>query len=322
MARRRQRAPRIDGILNINKPYGITSMDVVRRVKRASGQRRVGHGGTLDPIATGVIPVCMGQATRLMEDVVGGAKTYLAAVELGVSTDTYDALGEVTGRGDASGVTRADVEGALPAFTGDILQTPPMYSALKRDGKRLYDLARAGVEVEREARPVTVHSIAVREWAPPVVTLEVDCGKGFYVRSLAHDLGEALGCGGHMKALTRLRSGAFRVEDALTPDEVEERFADGSWREAVHSPDIALRGLRALVVGQRVEEMIRNGRFFESGGESGGDVDGCADAPPKASERRRAYSADGRFLATVVFDAELRVWRPEKVFSLSYPGEN
>ena len=310
MARRRQQAPRIDGILNIDKPYGITSMDVVRRVKRASGQRRVGHGGTLDPIATGVIPVCMGQATRLMEDVVGGAKTYLAGVELGVSTDTYDALGEVTGRRDASGVTRADVEGELPAFTGDILQVPPMYSALKRDGKRLYDLARAGVEVEREARPVTVHSIGVREWAPPVVTLEVECGKGFYVRSLAHDLGEALGCGGHMKTLARLRSGAFRVEDALTLDEVEERFADGSWGEAAHSPDVALRGLRAVIVGARVEEMIRNGRFFEAGE---------ASAQPRASERCRAYSTDGRFLATVAFDAELRVWRPEKVFALSYP---
>ena len=190
------------------------------------------------------------------------------------------------------------------------MQVPPMYSALKREGKRLYDLARAGVEVEREARPVTVHSIALREWAPPVVTLEVECGKGFYVRSLAHDLGEALGCGGHMKALARLRSGAFRVEDALTLDEVEERFADGSRRDVVHSPDVALLGLRAVIVGKRVEEMIRNGRFFEAG-----------DAPgqPKPSERCRAYSTDGRFLATVVFDAELRVWRPEKVFELSYP---
>ena len=218
----------IDGILNIDKPYGITSMDVVRRVKRASGQRRVGHSGTLDPIATGVIPVCLGQATRLMEDVVGGAKSYLASIELGASTDTYDALGEVTERRDPSGVSLADIEGALPEFTGDILQVPPMYSALKRDGKRLYDLARAGVEVEREPRPVTVHGIALEGWEPPVVTLEVDCGKGFYMRSLAHDLGQALGCGGHMKTLARLRSGAFSVEDALPLEEAEERFADGS----------------------------------------------------------------------------------------------
>lgn len=314
MARRRQRAPQIDGILNIDKPYGITSMDVVRRVKRASGQRRVGHGGTLDPIATGVIPVCMGQATRLMEDVVGGTKTYLASIELGVSTDTYDAQGEVTERRDPSGVSLADIEAVLPAFTGDILQAPPMYSALKRQGKRLYDLARAGVEIEREPRPVTVHAITLREWKPPIVKLEIDCGKGFYVRSLAHDIGEALGCGAHMNALNRLRSGAFRVQDALTLDEVEERFACGDWREIVHSPDIALRNLRALIVGKPVEEMIRNGRFFDPG-----DAAGDAHTPPKPSERCRAYSTDGRFLATLTFDPDLQQWRPEKVFALSYP---
>ncbi len=299
----------IDGILNIDKPYGITSMDVVRRIKRAAGQRRVGHGGTLDPIATGVIPVCLGQATRLMEDVVGGSKSYLASIELGASTDTYDALGGVTEQRDASGVSLGDIEGELPAFVGDILQAPPMYSALKRDGKRLYELARAGVEVEREARPVTVQGIAVKGWAPPVVTLRVDCGKGFYVRSLAHDLGQALGCGGHMKALVRLRSGAFSIEDALSLDEAEERFEDGSWRESVHSPDVALRGLRAIIVGTRVEEMVRNGRAI--------DADG---AHPQPGERCRAYTTDGRFLAIVVFDAELRRWKPEKVFALGYGG--
>ena len=309
----RARGPAIDGILNIDKPYGITSMDVVRRVKRASGQRRVGHGGTLDPIATGVIPVCMGQATRLMEDVVGGSKSYLASIELGVSTDTYDALGEVTGRCDPSGVALADVEGEVAAFVGDILQVPPMYSALKRDGKRLYDLARAGVEVEREARPVVVHGIALQDWAPPVVTLQVDCGKGFYMRSLAHDLGEALGCGGHMKTLARLRSGAFAVEDALSLDEAEERFADGSWREVVHSPDVALQGMRALIVGSRVEAMIRNGRSFDVGGGEG---------QARAGERCRAYASDGRFLAIVVFDADLRQWKPDKVFALRYPDDN
>ena len=306
----RQRAPRIDGILNIDKPYGMTSMDVVRRIKRASGQRRVGHGGTLDPIATGVIPVCLGVATRLMEDVVGGSKSYLASIELGASTDTYDAEGEVTERSDATGVTLADVEGALPEFMGDILQVPPMYSALKRDGKRLYDLARAGVEVEREARAVRVDAITLRDWKPPVVTLQVDCGKGFYVRSLAHDVGEALGCGGHLKALSRLRSGAFTIEDALSLDEAEERFADGSWRECVHSPDVALGDLRAIVVGGGTEEMLRNGRAFDNG---------VSCQAPEPGERCRAYSTDGRFLATVAYDAELRRWKPEKVFALSYP---
>ena len=302
--------PRIDGILNIDKPYGITSMDVVRRIKRASGQRRVGHGGTLDPIATGVIPVCLGLATRLMEDVVGGSKSYLASVELGISTDTYDALGEVVERRDASGISLADVKGAIPAFVGDILQVPPMYSALKRDGKRLYDLARAGVEIEREARPVTVHGITLQDWTPPVATIQVDCGKGFYMRSLANDLGQTLDCGGNLKTLTRLKSGAFTVEDALSLDEAEERFADGSWREVVHSPDIALRNLRAIVVGKRTEDMLRNGRAFDIRG---------ASQQAQLGERCRAYSTDGRFLATAIFDADLRRWRPEKVFALNYP---
>ncbi len=306
----RQRAPRIDGILNIDKPYGMTSMDVVRRIKRASGQRRVGHGGTLDPIATGVIPVCLGVATRLMEDVVGGSKSYLASIELGVSTDTYDALGEVTERGDASRVSLADIERALAPFAGDILQVPPMYSALKRDGKRLYDLARAGVEVEREARPVSVQAITLIDWKPPVLTVQIDCGKGFYVRSLAHDVGEALGCGGHLKALSRLRSGAFTIEDALSLDEAEERFADGAWQESVNSPDVALDDLRAVIVGKRTEEMLRNGRSFDNG---------VSSQAPKPGERCRAYSTDGRFLATVTYDGELRQWKPEKVFALRYP---
>ena len=306
----RQRAPRIDGILNIDKPYGITSMDVVRRIKRVSGQRRVGHGGTLDPIATGVIPVCIGLATRLMEDVVGGSKSYLATIELGASTDTYDALGEVTDRGDSSQVLLPDIESALSQFTGNILQVPPMYSALKRNGKRLYDLARAGMEIEREARPVNIDAITLEDWTPPVITLQIDCGKGFYVRSLAHDVGQALGCGGHLRALSRLQSGAFTIEDALSLDEAEACFADGTWRDSVASPDAALTSLRAIIVGKHTEDMLRNGRSFDNG---------ISSQAPKSGERCRAYSTDGRFLATVFYDSELRHWRPEKVFELNYP---
>ena len=306
---RKARKPAIDGILNIDKPYGATSMDVVRRIKRASGQRRVGHGGTLDPVATGVLPICLGQATRMMEDLINGGKTYRADVELGVATDTYDALGEITAHADASGVSVGDVERALDGFVGDIRQAPPMYSALKRDGKRLYELARAGVEVEREARPVVVHGITLQGWAPPIATIEVRCGRGFYMRSLAHDLGQALGCGGHLKTLKRLRCGGFSVSDAASIDEMEERFADGSWRDATHAPDVALLGLRAVIVGKRGEDMIRNGRAVE--GVAG-------DSPPIDGERGRAYSVDGRFLATLAYDGGLRRWRPEKVFALDY----
>lgn len=307
---RKTREPAIDGILNIDKPYGATSMDVVRRIKRASGQRRVGHGGTLDPVATGVLPICLGQATRMMEDLINGGKTYRADVELGTATDTYDALGEITAHADASGVSVGDVERALRDFVGDVRQAPPMYSALKRDGKRLYELARAGVEVEREARPVMVHGITLQGWTPPIATIEVRCGRGFYMRSLAHDLGQALGCGGHLKTLERLRCGGFSVSDAVSIDEMEERFADGSWRDAMHAPDVVVMELRAVIVGKRGEDMIRNGRA----------VDGAAgDSPPIDGERGRAYSVDGRFLATLTYDGGLRRWRPEKVFALNYP---
>ena len=307
--------PQIDGILNIHKPYGMTSMDVVRRVKRAVRQRRVGHGGTLDPIATGVLPVFLGQATRLMEHVVGSGKAYLTSVELGITTDTYDALGEITARADASAVSaisREDIERALPDFSGEILQVPPMYSALKRDGKRLYDLARAGIEVEREARPVVVHSLALTEWTPPIATLEIRCGKGFYVRSLAHDIGQALGCGGNMKSLARLKSGAFAIEKAVSIEEMEDNFADGNWRNIVHSPDAALRDMRALVVCKRLEEMIRNGRAFDAA---------TANTAARPNERARAYTTDGIFLAIVAHDVPTQQWRPEKVFALNYPDQ-
>lgn len=299
-----------DGILVVNKPYGVSSMAVVRRVKRASGQRRVGHAGTLDPIATGVLPVCIGQATRLMEDIVSGGKIYRAGVEFGVATDTYDALGEITASADPSAVTLDAISRALERFKGGIMQTPPMFSALKRQGKRLYDLARAGVEVEREPRPVKVHGIAVQSWQPPMLTIDISCGKGFYVRSLAHDLGQALGCPAHMKSLIRLRSGAFAIADSMTIDEVEDAFASGDWRCAVHAPDAALQGMRAAIVGSRAEDMLRNGRAIDAA---------PLDPMPHDGERVRAYSADGRFIAALSFDAATRRFRPDKVFALRYP---
>lgn len=310
MAKRQK--PQINGVLNMHKPYGITSMDVVRRVKRAVRQGRVGHGGTLDPIATGVLPVFLGQATRLMEHVAGGGKTYLTSIELGITTDTYDALGKITARADASAVSaisHEDIERALHDFSGEILQVPPMYSALKRDGKRLYELARAGVEIEREARSVVVHSVTLNAWIPPIATLEIHCGKGFYVRSLAHDIGQALGCGGHMKLLARLKSSVFAIENAVSIEEMEDRFADGSWHNIVHSPDAALHDMRALVVGKRLEDMIRNGRAFDAG---------AANKAVRTDERCRVYTTDGRFLAIVTYDAPTQQWRPEKVFALNY----
>ena len=299
----------VDGILNVDKPASITSMDVVRRIKRASGLKRVGHGGTLDPIATGVIPVCLGQATRMMEYLIDGTREYRAEIELGVETDTYDALGKVTERKDPSSVTRQDFERSLEAFMGPIEQVPPMYSALKRQGKRLYELARAGVEVEREARKVEVMSIELLDSAPPVFTIDITCGRGFYMRSLAHDLGQELGCGAHMKSLVRRRSGPFSLADAITLEDLEHRFEDGLWQESLYAPDVVVGHMRAAIVGKNVEDMIRHGRPLPSGLRIpfSGPNDQC-----------RVYGTDGRFLAILSFNASEGQWQPERVFAFSY----
>ena len=298
---------RVDGFLNVDKPYGITSMELVRRVKRACGVKRVGHGGTLDPVATGVVPVCLGQATRLMEYVIDGTKDYRAIIELGVETDTYDSLGQVMARSDPSRVDRAAVERALEPFQGAIRQVPPMYSALKKQGKRLYELARAGIEVEREPRDVKVLSTTLLDWSAPLVTVEVTCGRGFYMRSLAHDLGQALGCGAHLKSLIRLRTGPFRVADAIALPEAGEPFpAEVGWQGAVHAPDVVLSGLPAVIVGTQREGMLRNGRGFPSRSRLTDSGDGA---------RCRAYGVNGGFIGILKFDAGTMQWRPDKIFA-------
>ena len=236
----------IDGILNINKPTGMTSLDVVKIVRRLSGERSVGHAGTLDPGATGVLPVCLGQATRVIPFIVEAHKIYLAEIELGVSTDTYDADGNVTQKADPSNITREQVEGVLPSFSGSILQKPPMYSAVKHQGKRLYDLARSGIEVEREPRRADVFRLKLMDWRPPYCTIAVECGKGTYIRSLAHDIGQSLGCGAHVRELARLRSGIFDIDDSVTIPQLEASFERNYWQDILHPIDIVLAVLHFL----------------------------------------------------------------------------
>ena len=294
------------GIFNIDKPRGITSMEVVRRIKRALGVKKgVGHGGTLDPIATGVIPVCVGQATRVMEYLLDGSKEYTCSIHMGVSTDTYDAMGEIVDEKDSSFIEGQQVESALREFRGEIAQVPPIYSALKRQGRRLYDLAREGVEVELEARPVLVHDIQLTDWDPPVATVAIVCGKGFYVRSLAHDLGNALGCGGHLKSLVRRRTGPFALVDAVSLNEAVERIESGCADELLYSPDVVLESMPAMILGQQNLKMVRNGRPLPVG------MAPCGAGP---DARVRAYSTDGSFVAVMRFDGELSQWRPHKVF--------
>ena len=293
------------GILNIDKPYGLTSMEVVRRVRRSSGTKRVGHGGTLDPIATGVVPVALGQATRVLEYLLNGSKAYTAQIELGVSTNTYDAMGDVIVERDVSGLSLAQIESAMTEFRGEIAQVPPMFSALKQQGRRLYDLARSGVEVEREARDVVVYDIELTGWDAPVATVDLVCGKGFYVRSLAHDLGEALGCGGHMKSLVRRRTGPFHIDNSISLDEAQRGLEADDAAELLYPPDFVLGDLLALILGPENAVLLRNGRPLPPAvGEGSGGPDG----------RARAYSVDGTFIAITRFDADLGQWRPEKVF--------
>ena len=305
----------VNGVLNINKPTGETSMDMVRMVKRLTGEKKVGHGGTLDPIASGVLPICLGQATRLMDPLIDGVKRYHTRVRLGEATDTYDSEGTVTERADASAITQDEIEAALEAFRGVIQQVPPMYSALKHGGERLYDLARAGFEVKREPREVVVHSLTLEAWEPPEAVLDIVCGRGVYVRSLGHDLGAALGCGGHIVELERRGAGPFSVDDAVTPEQFKDAVEAGKWMDLVHAPDVVVSNLPAGTVVGALEVFVKSGRAVVLGGREGMD-------PPSHGELWRVYGHDGRFLALARYDKPTGQWRPEKVFDGEQKGRS
>ena len=305
--------PVVNGYINLFKPPGITSMDALRQIKRITGQRqKVGHGGTLDPLARGVLPVCFGQATRLMDHITGGVKRYRVEITLGVTTTTYDMEGEVVKTGDAAGVTQAMIEESLRPWIGVVRQTPPMYSAIKKDGKRLYKLARAGIEIEREARPVEIHDIQIMEFTSPKLVLEVECGKGTYIRSLAHDVGEALGCGGHVADLERLLCGGFPVEESVTLEQLEEASGGpAGWQRYLFPVDRVLIGLKSISLGAQAEEHLRHGQAvsLERPELETGYLEEC-----------RAYNSDGVFMALVRFDRPTNTWQPVKVFQMETPS--
>lgn len=249
----------MDGFLVLNKPLGRTSSDCVVFVrKRLPRGTAIGHGGTLDPMASGVLPVCVGAATRLFDYIIDKQKTYVAELQLGVVTDTQDATGAVVERRPVT-VTEADVRAALPRFIGEIWQTPPMYSAIKRGGKRLYELARRGESVEIAPRACRVDDVRLTaSLGDGRYRLEVDCGKGVYIRTLCHDIGAYLGCGGHMATLERTRAGVFTLENALTLEEVDALGAEGL--EARLLPmDAAIAHLPAVRVEASHRAAVRNG---------------------------------------------------------------
>jgi tRNA pseudouridine55 synthase len=294
----------LHGYLVIDKPAGWTSHDVVARVRRLTGERKVGHAGTLDPAATGVLPVAVGLATRSLEFLSESTKTYLAEITLGVRTDSYDIDGEVVAIDPAIDVIRDDLERAIAAFEGVQTQLPPMHSAIKVGGKRLYELARKGEEIERELRQITIHEIRLIEWSPPTATVLIDCSKGTYIRSIAHDLGERLGCGAYLSNLVRLRTGPFTLDDAWTLAELEAIDMDAEWPTVAAHPDAALESMDALIIDSESALDWGHGKSLQST-QSTSDAGGWA----------RIYNASGDWLGIGYRDAGESSWQPHKVIS-------
>jgi tRNA pseudouridine55 synthase len=298
----------VSGILNINKPRGMASFGVVSLVRRLTGVRRVGHAGTLDPIADGVLPICLGQAARIVEFLVGAPKSYHAAIRLGAATDTYDSEGTVVATGDPQHVTREDLEEALAGFVGQIEQLPPMYSALKHEGRPLYRYARAGKTVPRQVRTVTIYRLELRRYESPVVEVEMEVGRGAYVRAVAHDLGERLGCGAHLEGLSRVRSGPFSLDGAIGLEQLREAVERDSWRELLYPADHVLESWYAALLGEQHSLDVRQGRLLALAPTRSEFNDVALDTPC------RAYSHDGAFLAILRYRGGGR-WHPERVFA-------
>jgi tRNA pseudouridine55 synthase len=273
VGRRKRSANDLDGVVVVDKPAGMTSHDVVDRVRRAARQRRVGHTGTLDPDATGVLVCCLGRATRLARFLQAGRKTYAATIRFGVTTSTQDAAGEVLADIDAGHLTEHQVCVAMTRFQGDISQIPPMVSAVKVDGERLHAKARRGEVVDRAPRPVTIHDLVLEDYRPgthPEADVLVTCSPGTYIRTLAHDLGAALGVGGSLTHLRRLASGGFDVADALTLDDLDQAAADGGIGRLVLPLVTAVRDLPQVTVDDPdVLRRLAHGQFLPAAGHDG-----------------------------------------------------
>ena len=295
----------LNGILNVNKPAGPTSFGVVALIRHLTGEKRVGHAGTLDPAACGVLPVCLGQATRIAEYLHAFSKEYQAIIELGTTTDTCDGEGRVTGRGDTAGITLPLVQKTLQSFEGPIDQVPPAFSAIKVKGRQSYDLARAGIEIAHQPRRVHIDRIKMVDFASPYIKLVIVCSKGTYIRSLARDLGEKLGCGAFLKDLVRSAYGPFTVGEAVSPESLQNSVTAGQLASLLYPVDYPLSGWKHCIT--TIEEAQRI---------TGGIDISLPDLIPDDSIYCRAYHPDGRFLAVMKFTPDNGLWHPQKVFNL------
>ena len=290
----------IDGFLLVDKPSGWTSHDVVAKTRGMARQKKVGHAGTLDPMATGLLVLGLGRATRLMRYIQGGVKEYTATAQFGVATDTLDADGAVIMR-EPMPVTQADVEAVAERFVGTIQQVPPMVSAKKIGGKRLYELARAGEEVERQPATVTIHHLEITDFAPsdyPLVSFTVRCSKGTYVRTLADDMAAALGGRAHLTELRRTRNGALSVDDAHSLETLQTAADEGRFAELVLSPADGLGDLASIVVDEESAQAVRNGVPFPRS--TFPDADGVVCMLADGGDLLAVYRAEGARVAPEV----------------------
>ncbi|HMA38057.1 MAG TPA: tRNA pseudouridine(55) synthase TruB [Chloroflexia bacterium] len=296
------------GVLIVDKPLGCTSFDVVARVRRICGEKRVGHAGTLDPLATGVLPICLGSATRLIEFLADAGKEYRAVVRLGATSATYDGEGPITEQltDPARLPEAAALAAALARFRGPQQQRPPMHSAVQQGGQRLYELARRGLTVERQPRSITIYQLELLAYTPPDVALQIECSKGTYIRSLAHDLGAALGCGAYLAGLIRTRHGPFRLAEALPLPALEAAVQAGALGQVLRPAD--------SLVGDwpRVDVSAEAGRRLAQG-QPLAYPSPAADAP----RRLRVYGPAAQLLALVYWEAAKARWQPVKVFAES-----
>ena len=298
----------MDGVINVYKEKGFTSHDVVAKMRGILKQKKIGHTGTLDPAAEGVLPVCLGKGTRLCDLLTDKSKTYRAVMLLGVETDTQDTTGQILREGPVQ-VTEEDVRREVLGFVGDYDQIPPMYSALKVNGKKLYELAREGVEVERKARPVVIHGIEIEEIDLPRVTMTVSCSKGTYIRTLCHDIGARLGCGAAMESLLRTRVGMFSLADSLTLSEIEALAKSGEIAGHVIPPDAIFGDSPALTAPQTLDKQLHNGNAFAVS-ETG--LAGEAKENVKRAESVRVYDSAGAFIG--LYGCEAGIMKPIKIF--------
>lgn len=296
----------INGIIIIDKEPDFTSHDVVAKMRGICGQKKIGHTGTLDPMATGVLPVCLGSGTRLCDMLADRDKEYVAELLLGVETDTQDSTGRILERKPVE-VSEAEARAACESFQGEYDQVPPMYSALKVNGRRLYELARAGREVERRARRVRISVLEILECRLPVVRMRVVCSKGTYIRTLCADIGKRLGCGGTMQSLRRTMVGRFTLEGAVTLGQLQRMRDEGKLEEAVLPVDSVFTDCPALHVSEESRRLLDNGNALSP-------QQTLEKIRYEAGRWIRIYREDGSFAGIYTYDVQGRLYRPVKMF--------